>query len=271
MILVTNDDGYFSRGIKTLYMNAAKISTGAVMVAPDRPRSASGMSITFNNPLRAKTIDENGINGYAISGFPADTIFLARNALYRNEKIDLIASGINHGLNISLRSLYTSGTISAAMTGALLGIKGIAFSIDVNEENEKSADFEKAGIIARHVMEYVINKGFPKDVDILNINFPHKINDGIKMVGVPMYVNAFSDYVREDEDPHGNKYYWFWNKFSDDYDENTDYYTVMHEENISVTPLSVHGHVITNFSGIKSLCNDVSGLIYNDEYLSDVK
>ncbi len=266
MILITNDDGYDSLGIKELYSNASQTSLGAYMVAPDRVRSASGMSITFMEPLRASSLDKYGINGYSISGYPADTVFMAKNTLLKDSEIDLIASGINHGMNISLRSLYTSGTISAAMTGALIGIKSMAFSIALeNSYDYNSADFEKAGIISKSIMNEFIKNGFPKDVDVLNINFPSRINEKTTIEVVPMYFNAFIDFIDENEDPNGIKYYWFGNKFSKSYEKNTDYYTVMYENNISVTPLSVHGHNIKDFTSTKKFFENVMDSLYDSE------
>ncbi len=266
MILITNDDGYNSLGIRELYSNASKTALGAYMVAPDRVRSASGMSITFMEPLRATPLDRYGIRGYSISGYPADTVFMAKNTLLKDSNIDLIASGINHGSNISLRSLYTSGTISAAMTGALIGIKGMAFSIALENSNDyNSADFEKAGIISRSIINEFVKNGFPKNVDVLNINFPSRINEKTTIDVVPMYVNAFIDSISENKDPNGIKYYWFGNKFSKSYEKNTDYYTVMYENNISVTPLSVNGHSINDFATTRKFFENVMDSLYSSE------
>ena len=91
MILVTNDDGFNAAGIKQLYKNASMVDD-AVMVAPDSMRSASGMSITFTRPMRIQSLEAYGINGYCVSGYPADTITVAQNIILKGKKIDLVAS-----------------------------------------------------------------------------------------------------------------------------------------------------------------------------------
>ncbi|WP_298276079.1 5'/3'-nucleotidase SurE [Ferroplasma sp.] len=247
MILVTNDDGYNAVGIKELYKNASMIDE-AVMVAPDSMRSASGMTITFTRPMRIQSLKNFGINGYSISGYPADTITIAQNVILPGRKIDLVASGINLGSNISLRSIYASGTISAAMAAALKGIKSMAFSMVTDKINaNEDSDFSRAGIYSRYIMEECLQNGFPESADVLNINFPENIADNTEIKVVPMASSVFHDYLVHNKDPNGKDYYWLGNEIEIQEDKNTDYYVLMEEKNISVTPLSIHGHNVTNY------------------------
>ena len=265
MILVTNDDGYNAVGIKELYKNASLIDE-AVMVAPDSMRSASGMTITFTRPMRIQPIKNYGIKGYAISGYPADTITIAQNVILPGRKIDLVASGINLGSNISLRSLYASGTISAAMAAALRGIKSMAFSMVTGKINaSEDSDFSKAGIYSRYIMEEYLQNGFPENADILNINFPEIITDDTEIRVVPMASSVFHDYLVHNTDPNGKDYYWLGNEIEKHEDKNTDYYVLMEENNISVTPLSIHGHSVNDYRPTEKFFAKVEERILENE------
>ncbi len=264
MILVTNDDGYNAVGIKQLYKNASMVDE-AVMVAPDSMRSASGMSITFTRPMRIQQLEGYGINGYCVSGYPADTITVAQNVILQNRKIDLVASGINHGSNISLRSLYASGTVSAAIAAALKGIKSMAFSMAIDQKNTDDPDFSKGGMYARYIMEEFKASGFPENADILNINFPENITDDTEIKVVPMAENVFHDYLARNKDPYGKEYYWLGNTIEKQNDKNTDYYVLMEEHNISVTPLSVYGHTVDNYEPTKKFFGGITKKILENE------
>ncbi|SMD30888.1 5'/3'-nucleotidase SurE [Picrophilus oshimae] len=235
MILVTNDDGYNSYGIRVLYRAASSI-TESYIVAPDHGRSATGMSTTYNVPLRAFKFDY----GYAISGFPADSVYMARYALYNDKKIDLIVSGINHGDNISLRSLYSSGTIGATMAGALIGIKGIAFSMSYNGISNEKIDLAEPYIKA--IIENAMER-FPDDVDILNVNFPGNLNRNTRILPARMSYNIFDDNIIKRLDPNGHEYYWFGNKRHERCPENCDYDVVYRKNSISITPITVKGYL----------------------------
>jgi len=265
MILVTNDDGFNAVGIKQLYKNASMVDD-TVMVAPDSMRSASGMSITFTKPMRIQSLEKYGINGYSVSGYPADTITVAQNVILKNKRIDLVASGINLGSNISLRSIYASGTISAAIAAALKGIKSMAFSMVTDQINSNDdSDFAKAGIYSRYILEEFKMAGFPEGVDILNINFPQKITDDTEIKVVPMAESVFHDYLEHNTDPNGKDYYWLGNTIEKPEDENTDYYVLMEENNISVTPLSVYGHTIKNYESTKKFFTGITRKILANE------
>ncbi len=261
MILVTNDDGYNTSGIKNLY-NIASQFDKTIMVAPDSMRSASGMSISFSDSIKINSLENYGINGYSISGYPADCIFLAKNMILKDKKIDLVLSGINYGPNVSLISLYASGTLSAAMAAALTGIKSMAFSIRTDDFNiENGGDIEKASLITKSIMKEFNKNGFPENVDVLNINYPEKIDNNTRIRIVPMLKNPFM--VTDFKSDLFNSYR-YGNKIDLYSEKNSDYNVLFNEKNISVTPLSVNGHDIKNIDSTVKFFKNVSKSIYED-------
>ncbi|MEM0139159.1 MAG: 5'/3'-nucleotidase SurE [Ferroplasma sp.] len=265
MILVTNDDGFNSTGIKHLYKNASLVDD-TIMIAPDRMRSASGMSITFTQPMRLEPLEKYGYKGYSTSGYPADAITMARSVILKNKRIDLVASGINLGSNISLRSLYASGTLSAAMAAALVGIKSMAFSMVTDSINKNDdSDFAMAGVFSKYFMSEFKKNGFPENVDVLNINYPSKITEDTAIRVVRMSPFIFEDFIEENIDPNGRKYYWMGNRIKPDSDHDTDYYALMEENNITVTPLTIHGNAVKDFNSTIKFVDAVSKAIYSDD------
>lgn len=229
LILVCNDDGIFSNGIKALAEVADEFGDVEI-IAPDRQQSAVGHSITISTPLRARSfrIDDR-FNGQAVSGTPADSVKLAHNQLLKR-KPDLVVSGINHGSNAGINILY-SGTVSAATEGTILGYPSIAISCTDFDED---ADLSGCKEAARKVIGYVLNHGLPKGVT-LNLNAPSGPLKGIKWVR-----QANSRYVEEFEgriDPHNRSYYWMTGKFQLlDEDENNDI-SALEKGFASLTPI----------------------------------
>lgn len=229
LILVCNDDGIFSNGIKAL-ADVADEFGDVEIIAPDRQQSAVGHSITISTPLRARSfrIDDR-FNGQAVSGTPADSVKLAHNQLL-NRKPDLVVSGINHGSNAGINILY-SGTVSAATEGTILGYPSIAISCTDFDED---ADLSGCKDAARKIIGYVLNHGLPKGVT-LNLNAPSGPLKGIKWVR-----QANSRYVEEFEgriDPHNQSYYWMTGKFQLlDKDEDNDI-SVLEKGYAALTPI----------------------------------
>ena len=127
LILITNDDGYSSKGIKAL-INAVKNLGKILIVAPDSPQSGMGHAISVNKPIRCyKTNFFDSVEAYCCTGTPVDCIKMGLYLL-KDKKPDLILSGINHGSNVSTNILY-SGTMSAAVEGALSGIPSVGYSL----------------------------------------------------------------------------------------------------------------------------------------------
>jgi len=127
MIILTNDDGVYSPGIMALAKSLAKM-TDVKVVAPRGAQSSSGMSITFHRPLTMSKVSKRNYEAIAITGTPADCVFVSVHGLFKKKKIEMIVSGINLGENVSMQSFFSSGTVSAAMSGSIIGIKSVAFS-----------------------------------------------------------------------------------------------------------------------------------------------
>jgi 5'-nucleotidase len=221
LILVSNDDGITSKGIFTL-VNVMKELGDVVVVAPDSPQSGMGHAITVGETLR---LEENnifeGVRAYECSGTPADCVKMARHFVLRGERQpDVIVSGVNHGSNSSISVLY-SGTMSAAIEGAIEGTPSIGFSL---ADFSHKADMSHITSYIKLITARVLEKGLPKGV-ALNVNFPAKKEDNIKGIKVCRQANA--KWVEEFDqrfDPNGRRYFWMVGSFvnfdkGDDNDE----------------------------------------------------
>ena len=218
LILVTNDDGISASGIRNL-IRIMNDFGNVVVVAPDGPQSGMGHAITIDSTLRCDNIivDKGPQKEHACSGTPVDCVKLAVNQLLER-KPDLCVSGINHGSNSSINVIY-SGTMSAAVEGALEGIPSIGFSL-LDYAND--ADFSEAEIYIRKVTQSVLDKGMDTGV-CLNVNIP-KIKEGQAINGIKVCRQASANWEEEFEkrvDPKGRTYYWLTGKFVN-YDKGTD-------------------------------------------------
>src|SRR6478735_1893493 len=159
LILVTNDDGIFAPGITALAKIAAKFGD-IVVVAPDKPQSGMGHAITINSTLRIqKTNHHNALMEYACSGTPVDCVKMAVNHILK-KRPDLVVSGINHGSNSSINVIY-SGTMSAAIEGALEGTPSIGFSLC---DYAMEADFTQATKFLSSIIGEALKNKLPKGV-----------------------------------------------------------------------------------------------------------
>jgi len=200
LILVCNDDGIFSPGIRALAEVADEFGDVAI-IAPDRQQSAVGHAITVTTPLRSRSFQlDNRFSGQAVSGTPADSVKLAHDQLL-DRKPDLVVSGINHGSNAGINILY-SGTVSAATEGTILGYPSLAVSCNDYDED---ADLSGSRDAARRVIGWILSEGLPKGVT-MNLNVPAGPLKGIRWARM-----ANSRYVEEFEgrvDPNNRSYYW---------------------------------------------------------------
>ncbi|MGE0640460.1 MAG: 5'/3'-nucleotidase SurE [Thermoanaerobaculia bacterium] len=236
-ILVTNDDGIYSEGIKLLAQALASVDgvTEVVVVAPDREQSATGHSLTLTRPLRMQKLRENW---YAVDGTPTDCVNLAVLSLLKDSRPDLVVSGINFGLNLGDDVTY-SGTVSATFEGTLLGIPSIAFS----QEIEEGYSFARSAELAAGFVARVLAAPRPDDM-LLNVNFPAAPPNGISFTRLGRRV--YQQSVIEKVDPRGKTYYWIagtpeWQK-----ERGTDHEAVF-EGRISVTPLHLD---LTDYRGL---------------------
>ena len=229
LILVCNDDGIFSPGIKALAEVAAEFGE-VVVVAPDRQQSAVGHAITMSVPLRANEMTvAKKYKGFAVNGTPADCVKLAHGNLL-DRKPDLVLSGINHGSNAGINILY-SGTVSAATEGTILGYPSIAVSCTAYPEQ---ADLKGAQEAARRVVKFVLDKGLPKGVT-LNVNAPEGEFKGIQWsrMADSRYVEEYEDRV----DPFNRAYYWLTGQFELLDEGNDSDIHILNEGNATVTPI----------------------------------
>ncbi|QQR96146.1 MAG: 5'/3'-nucleotidase SurE [Bacteroidota bacterium] len=217
-ILVTNDDGITASGIRAL-VEAMREIGHVIVVAPDSPQSGMGHAITIHNPLRLDKVDVfKGVDAWQCSGTPVDCVKLAVNKIL-HRKPDICVSGINHGSNSSINVIY-SGTISAAMEGAIEGIPSIGFSlVNYNLDADLSAAKHYAGVITKTVLGGGLHHNL-----LLNVNIPYLQLDEMK--GLKICRQAMAKWKEEfDErlDPAQQKYYWLTGKFiNPDLGEDTD-------------------------------------------------
>lgn len=245
LILVTNDDGITALGIRTL-IEVMKELGEVIVVAPDSPQSGMGHAITVGDTLR---LEENhlfeGVKAYECSGTPADCVKMARHFVLKDERQpDVVVSGINHGSNTSISVLY-SGTMSAAIEGAIEGTPAIGFSLCDYGVN---IDFSHTRGYIKKITGQVLKKGLPKGV-ALNVNFPPKRNENIKGIRICRQSNAkWVEEFDERFDPNGRRYFWMTGNFVNfDKGEDNDEWAIANNY-ISVVPcefdLTAH-HAIT--------------------------
>ena len=224
-ILVTNDDGVRSDGIRAL-ADALGHLGDVTIVAPQTESSAIGHALTIARPLRLEQLEERV---YSVDGTPTDCVNIAiARILYAPP--DLVVSGINKGYNLGDDVTY-SGTVAGAMEGALLGIPGIAVSL---RRNGETLDFRHAAAAAAAVAEQVLRTGLPPRT-FLNINVPTGRPKGFRVTTQARRNHITS--VAEAVDPRQRRYYWIEEGESDwELNHRSDYQAVR-DGYISVTPL----------------------------------
>jgi 5'-nucleotidase len=232
LILVTNDDGITAKGILSL-IEVMKEFGDVFVVAPDKPQSGMGHAVTINGLLR---LDEHhsiaGVKAWSCSGTPVDCVKLAiYNVMHR--KPDLLVSGINHGSNSSINVIY-SGTMSAAVEGAVENIPSIGFSL---LDHSADADFEAAKSVARTLTANILKNGLNGGT-CLNVNIPKLPQEEIKGIKVCRQAKAYwEDAFEKRIDPSGRPYYWLTGEFNNsDKGEDTDEWA-LHNGYVSVVPV----------------------------------
>jgi 5'-nucleotidase len=226
-ILVSNDDGYFSEGLKALVEAVSPLGEVWV-VAPDREQSAASHAISLHRPLRIKEIRERW---YSVDGTPADSAYLAINHILKDARPTLMVSGINHGANLAEDVMY-SGTVAAAMEGALLGVPAIAFSL----VTRGPFDFGPAARFARALVTSALSRPLPPRM-LLNVNIPGGVEpEGYVVTRLGRHTYGYE--VVEKEDPRGRKYYWIGgSEYQHEDIPGSDCNAVHRDRCISVTPL----------------------------------
>ena len=236
-ILVTNDDGIHSPGLKALAEALAEVGE-VVVIAPDRERSAAGHSLTLHKPLRATEVAPGW---YAVNGTPTDCVTLGVMGMLK-ERPHLVASGVNLGPNMGDDITY-SGTVSAAVEGTLLGIPSIAVSVvDASPQGLRTA-----AAFAARLAPLVLERGLPPDT-LLNVNVPAGPLKGV--VVTRQGKRSYNELIVEKIDPRGKTYYWIgggeptWELLG-----GTDYEAVTGGK-VSITPLHLD---LTNYAATQVL------------------
>jgi 5'-nucleotidase len=206
-ILLTNDDGVHAPGLAVLAEIARALSDDVWIVAPAEEQSGAGHSLTITRPLR---VHQHGEKHYSVTGTPTDAVMMAVARLMNDTPPDLILSGINRGANLGEDVTY-SGTVSAAMEGALAGIPSIALSqVYAREGAGLDVSFAASAAWGEQVVRKVISQPMPPRT-LVNINFPALPADQVR--GVKVVNQGFRDYGRlkivTNTDPRGFEYHWF--------------------------------------------------------------
>ena len=245
-ILISNDDGIFSLGVRTLANTLAQGGHQVTVVCPDRERSATGHGLTLHQPIRAKEVDSvfaSDVIAWSCSGTPADCVKFALSAVMKT-KPDFVCSGINHGPNLGTDVLY-SGTVSAAMEGVLEGIPSLAFSL----ASFSALEFQPAADFALKLVKQMNTANYPKP-PLLSINIPpisakSIVGAVITRQGLRRYIEKFAQRL----DPRGKSYYWLEGEIIEDIEQPKD--------------TNLPPHILTDVQAIRDRYITITPLQYN--------
>jgi 5'-nucleotidase len=231
-ILVTNDDGIHAAGLRAVVPALQDLGTVTV-VAPSAERSAAAQSLTLRQPIYCDQIAERE---YAVEGTPADAVILAFHTLLP-QKPDLVVSGINRGGNMG-ENIYYSGTVGAAMEGAINRVPAIAVSLSGGRG--KDWNYGVAADFVRVLAPLVLQDGLPKGV-MLNVNVPQQWKGGIRVTRQSSKITR--NLLTPGQDPRGRKYYWLHEQqIVEGIEPDTDM-AAIRDGAISITPLQLdHTH-----------------------------
>lgn len=232
LILITNDDGVHSDGLKVLRKSLSSLGR-VVVVAPHHQMSGTSHALTTDLPVRIRELEKDF---YSVSGYPADCVYAAMYGLLPR-KPDLTVSGINKGANLGI-DVYYSGTVAGIRQSVIDGVPGFAVSL-VIDSNKNELYWEDAAEYSKSVAKKMLEKGY-KQKGFLNVNYPNLVKKEIK--GVKITKTGDRHYIQEvkvGKDPRGREYCWLWGDYKGFTPaEGTDCMAVS-EGYISVTPLSL--------------------------------
>lgn len=240
VILVTNDDGVYSEGIRSL-AKALKPVGHVVVVAPNVERSAASHSLTLHRPLRIQKISANV---YAVDGTPTDCVNLGVNEVLK-QKPDLLFSGVNKGANLG-DDMHYSGTVSAALEGGILGIASVAISLHARDHFRFQGACAFAVQLARKLLKTPMPLG-----TILNVNVPNLPKDKVRgHVVTKQGKRNYGDIIVEKIDPRGRKYYWIGGDDAGFEDIPESDCNAVLDRRISITPIRIN---LTDFAFLKKM------------------
>lgn len=232
-VLLSNDDGINAPGLKVLEDVLRPLVKELWVCAPETEQSATSHSLTLRRPLRIREISDKR---YAVDGTPTDAVLLGVSKVMHGKKPDLVISGINRGGNLGEDVTY-SGTVAAAMEGALLGIPSIALSQYFEDRHKVKWATAKAW--TPKVLKELLRVGWPDGI-FMNINFPDV--SAAKVTGYEICSQGkrkIGGDLVEGKDPRGDAYYWVGiQRDEEKFRKGTDL-AVVNNGGISVTPLSL--------------------------------
>ena len=251
-ILVTNDDGILSEGLWTLVKELRNIAQ-IIVAAPDREQSAAGTAVTLWQPLRIRKVKPvvPEVETYAVEGTPSDSVILALGNLVK-DKVDLLVSGINQGLNLG-DDVYISATVGAALQGYLHGFPALAISV----ARGNNLYLDTAAKLAALLAQKINAKSLPSNL-FLNINLPNLPPGKISGAQITRLASESHINTVEEGNDGKRKYYWLvrqrQNKTTN---KKTDIWAI-DQGNISITPLSTNLSGQPSLSVLDKLCDDLS-------------
>lgn len=243
-VLVSNDDGVHSPGIKALTRAVKRMARDVWVVAPETEQSATAHSLTLRRPLR---IRRAGSKRFAVDGTPTDCVLLAINKIMKDHRPDIVLSGINRGANLGDDVTY-SGTIAAAIEAVILGVPAVALS--QHYEDGSPIRWSTAEECLPDVMRTL--QGFDlHDDTLLNINFPDVAASEVRGIEATWQgARKLGDHIQPGHDPKGEPYYWIGSfRAAEKFHKGSDLHTV-YGGAISITPLSTD---LTNRRAMKAL------------------
>jgi 5'-nucleotidase len=241
-ILVTNDDGISSPALMQLKEQLSPFGR-VTIIAPDRNQSATSQALTLHRPLRIHALGEDV---YSVDGTPTDCVLVAFHGKMV-ERPDLVVSGINHGPNMG-EDVFYSGTVAAAIEGALQGVPAIAASLVTRQ----ATDFAEPAVLVARLLRQVLTQGMPERM-LLNVNFPFRAMADLAGVELTrLGTRVYEDTLVKKVDPRGREYYWIggedpiWRP-----EPGTDYHAV-HSGHVSVTPMHLN---LTDHASITTMAS----------------
>lgn len=235
-ILVTNDDGVTAPGLLALVQALRKLGKVSV-IAPDHNWSASGHVKTLHRPLRVKEVRlADDSEARTSDGAPSDCVALA--VLGMVESIDFVVSGINPNANLGHDMTY-SGTVTAAMEGAIWGIPSVAVSLDSPENHLGKLDYSASAEIARQVVIAAQENGMPPNT-LLNVNVPYRPLEELRGIKITRQgLRIYRDELVKREDPRGKPYYWIGGEVPTGINEEGTDFGALSEGYVSITPVQL--------------------------------
>lgn len=264
-LLISNDDGIFAQGIRSLANGLAQGGHEVTVVCPDQERSATGHGLTLHHPIRVeqvKDIFEPAVTAWACSGTPADSVKVGLFGILESPP-DLVLAGINHGPNVATDILY-SGTVSAAMEGLIQGIPSIAFSLG----SYTSREFQGAVEFAQKLIQALEKNPLPEPM-LLNVNVPGVLSSEIQGVMITRQgIRRYVDILEKRLDPRGKTYYWLTGELMEDVEllntpsEFDEFITDVHalrQGFITITPLQYNLTHVTELQKLQIASETLAG------------